>query len=117
MSAGNKNLTIDQGADFFITFVYKDSAGVPINLTGFTANMQLRANYDSALAALSLSTNPSGGITITPTLGQISVRATAAQTGAVPALDYVYDLEITSSGGIVTRLIQGRAVVTPQVTR
>jgi len=56
-------------------------------------------------------------ITTTPLLGKISIHATAAQTNAIVAGDYVYDLEITSSTGIVTRVMQGRAIVSPQVTR
>jgi hypothetical protein len=56
-------------------------------------------------------------ITITPLLGKISIHATAAQTSTIVAGDYVYDLEITSSTGIVTRVMQGRAIVSPQVTR
>lgn len=115
MSAGIKNLIIDQGSDWFITFTYKDSTGTPINLTGFTANLQLRTSYDAPTAALSLTSI--AGITITALSGQIAVHATATQTGAITAGDYVYDLEITSSTGIITRIIQGRATVTPQVTR
>ena len=30
---------------------------------------------------------------------------------------YVYDLEIESAGGVVTRLMQGQITVTPEVTR
>lgn len=49
----------------------------------------------------------------------ILVHATAAQTqnNVLPAGDYVYDLELTSPAGIITRLVQGRAIVSPQVTR
>ena len=116
MTAGNNNFVIDQGADWFVTVVYKDSAGVAINLTGYTAALQIRDTYADSTTDLSL-TSPSGGITITGATGTIAIRATAAQTGAIAAGQYVYDLEITSSGGIVTRLIQGKISLSPQVTR
>jgi len=114
MSAAIHNLIIDQGADWKINLVYKDSAGDIIPLTSYTAALQLRTAYDAATAALSL-TNGSG-ITITANQGLIAIRATATQTGALAAGDYVYDLELTVSGE-VTRLIQGRVTVRPQVTR
>jgi hypothetical protein len=116
MTAGNNNFVIDQGADWFVTVVYKDSAGVAINLTGYTAALQIRDTYADSTTDLSL-TSPSGGITITGATGTIAIRATAAQTAAIAAGNYVYDLEITSVGGIVTRLIQGKISLSPQVTR
>jgi NADH:ubiquinone oxidoreductase subunit F (NADH-binding) len=110
------NTTIDQGADWYINFTYQDSNGTAINLTGYTAAMQLRAPTDSITASLSL-TSPSGGITITGATGLVAVHATAAQTGALNEGIYEYDLEITSGSSIVTRLVQGQITVSPQVTR
>ena len=116
MTAATNNFVIDQGANWFVTFVYKDSAGTAINLTGYTAALQIRDTYADSTTDLSL-TSPSGGITITAATGTIAVTATAAQTSAIPAGNYVYDLEITSSTGIVTRLVQGKISLSPQVTR
>ena len=116
MTAATNNFVIDQGANWFVTFVYKDSTGTAINLAGYTAALQIRDTYEDSTTDLSL-TSPSGGITITAATGTIAVTATAAQTGAIAAGSYVYDLEITSATGIVTRLVQGRISVSPQVTR
>jgi len=116
MTAANNNFVIDQGADWFITVVYKDSAGTAIDLTGYTAALQIRDTYADSTTDLSL-TSPSGGITITAATGTIAVTATAAQTGAIAAGNYVYDLEITSAAGVVTRLVQGKISLSPQVTR
>ena len=44
-------------------------------------------------------------------------RLTAAQTNAIAAGRYVYDVEITSGEGIVTRVVEGQIEVTPGVTR
>ena len=114
MSAATTNLIIDQGATWNITLTYKNSDGSPINLTGYTAALQLRTSYDASSAALSLSSG--SGIVLGGTAGTIAVTATATQTGSLTAGEYVYDLEITSSS-VVTRLVQGRITVTPQVTR
>jgi len=116
MTAATNNFIIDQGANWSVTFVYKNSAGTAINLTGYTAALQIRDTYADSTTDLSLS-SPSNGITITGATGTIAVTATAAQTAAIAAGNYVYDLEITSGGGIVTRLVQGKVSVSPQVTR
>ena len=39
------------------------------------------------------------------------------ETGNIEEGIYVYDVEITSSAGAVTRILQGKVTVTPQVTR
>ena len=106
---------IDQGADWFFNVTYENPAGTPVNITSYTAALQLRSLPESTTAVLSLATG--SGITITGAAGLVAVRATAAQTGAIIAGDYYYDLEITSPQGVVTRLVQGQAVVNPQVTR
>ena len=115
MSAATNNFVIDQGSDWYATFVYKDSGGTAINLTGYTAALQIRDTYADSTTDLSLTST--SGITITGATGTLAVRATAAQTAVIAAGQYVYDLEITSSGGIVTRLVQGKISVSPQVTR
>ena len=116
MAAAIYNATIDQGATFELEVVYKNDAGVPINLTGYSAALQVRQNYydDTALVTL---TSPSGGIVITGATGTIDITMSAAQTASLDEGNYVYDLEIYSSGGNVTRLIQGQFTVSPEVTR
>ena len=116
MTAAIYNATIDQGATWTLQVVYKNDAGTPINLTGYTAALQVRQNYYDTTALLTL-TSPSGGIVITGATGTIDITMTAVQTGSLDEGFYVYDLEITSSGGIVTRLIQGQFTVSPEVTR
>jgi hypothetical protein len=115
MSAATTNLIIDQGATWEITFTYKNTNGTPINLTGYSAALQLRTSYDAASASLSL-TSPSSGIVMGGALGTIAITASATQTSSLVAGEYVYDLEITT-GSTVIRLVQGRITVTPQVTR
>jgi hypothetical protein len=106
---------IDQGADWFFNVTYENPAGTPVNITSYTAALQLRSLPESTTAVLSLATG--SGITITGAAGLVAVRATAQQTGAIIAGDYYYDLEITSPQGVVTRLVQGQAILNPQVTR
>ena len=108
------NITIDQGADYFLDLIYQDPSRIPVNLTGYTSALQLRSTPSSPTSVLSLTSTD--GIVITPDTGGIAIHATAAKTGAVVAGNYAYDLEKTSSGGVVTRLIQGTASMNAQVT-
>jgi len=115
MSAGIYNFTMDQGATFGLEVIYKNANDVVINLNGYTAKLQIRSAYDTSQPALSLTTE-NGGIAITGNLGKIAITATATQTAAIPSGEYVYDLEIYS-GALVSRVIQGRVNVAPEVTR
>jgi hypothetical protein len=38
-------------------------------------------------------------------------------TGAIEEAIYVYDVEITSGAGVVTRIMEGTVTVNPEVTR
>lgn len=115
MSAGIYNDTLDQGATYNLVVVYKDDSGDPIDLTGFSAFMQLRESYQSSVADLTLST-ANGGISIDGPNGEITITATATQTTALLSDFYVYDLELVN-GSTVIRLLQGQITVNSEVTR
>jgi hypothetical protein len=89
--------------------------GTPINITNYTAALQVRSLPSDPTTVLSLSTG--SGITITGATGTVEVHATAAQTRAIDEGTYYYDLEITAPTGVVTRLVQGQVVVSAEVTR
>jgi len=112
--AGIYNFTLDQGSTWTLQIIYNDPSGTPINLTGYTAEMQIRRKFDSDTAVLTLSTS-NGGITITGPTGTLDLVATDEQADIDPGL-YVYDLEL-STGGVRTRLIQGTVTVSGEVTR
>lgn len=124
MTAATHNIIAEQGATFAQIFTCRDEAGVLVNLTGFTARMQVRASYDSDAKLLDLTTENSG-IVLGGAAGTISVLASAAQMAAfvVPALSVkpprlvcFYDLELVL-GSVVERLLQGSFTVVREVTR
>jgi hypothetical protein len=88
----------------------------PVNLTGFTARMQIRASLedDDTLASL---TTENGGITLGGTAGTVALLLSATDTAALDFTSAVYDLELISSGGVVTRLLSGAVTLVPEVTR
>jgi hypothetical protein len=120
MAAGTYNFVdenrIEQGVDSTRQFIWKDSDGNPVNLTGYTARMQLRKSVSDANVLLELSTSNSG-ISITGSTGTISLYFKKADTTGVTWVEGVYDLELTSPGGLTTRLIEGTFVLSKEVTR
>jgi hypothetical protein len=99
------------------TYISGGVAYAPVNLSGYTAALQLRSLPNDPTAALTLTTE-NGGIAITALTGTIAVTATAAQTRAIDEGYYYYDLEITqTSSGIVTRVAQGQILVSAEITR
>ncbi len=110
------NFTINQGTDCTVPFALSDSTGLNVDLTGFTAAMQLRVQIGS-LAAVDTLTTDNGRIEISPEEGKIVCSFPHAQTTKYPVRTLVYDLEITSAGGEVTRVVQGKITVSGEVTR
>lgn len=115
IAAANATLfTVTNGATGI--YISGGMATAPVNVTGYSAEMQLRSLPDSPTPVLTLSST-TGGITVGGANGRFDVHATNVQTRAIDEGTYYYDIEITSGGGIVTRLAQGQIVVTPEVTR
>ena len=112
--AETHDFTIDKGATFRANILYQDDSGTAINLTGYTASMQIRRTYKGSV--IHSLTTENGGIAITPLNGELDLLIEADDTDAFPALMGRYDLEITS-GTEVTRILEGRAIIKENVTR
>ncbi len=112
--------TIYQGATFRKRLRWSvKAAGVPIDLTGCKARMQVRAEVESTEVLLELTTE-NGGITLGGTAGTIDFYVGATATAAITWTSGVFDLEIVHPGALpddVTRLAQGTVSVSPEVTR
>jgi hypothetical protein len=107
---------IKQGATWVVEFQYVDQDGAAIDLTGYTARMQGRTDYEASSTIFSL-TSPSGGLVIDGPMGLVTATLTAVQTAAMTKGAFVYDVEIVSAGGVVTRLAEGHGVISREVTR
>lgn len=105
------NLYIDQGANFSNTITVAGADGTALVLTSYTAASQMRKSYASSTAH-NLNATVSDAAN-----GKVTITLTAAQSGAIPSGRYLYDVEITSPGGVKTRVVEGIAIVTPQITQ
>ena len=111
MAAGTYNFIMDQGATFTRQLTVKENNSV-MNLTGYSVASKMRSTHDSSTVSGTFTctiSNASGGI--------ITMSMSSSTTAAIEEAIYVYDLEITSGAGIVTRLLEGKVTVNPEVTR
>lgn len=115
-TAGVYNITCNQGATLSRTLTWADPAKNPINLTGYTARMQVRETAASNTVVLELTTSNTR-ITLGGTAGTVTINVNAATTTSLTPGKYVYDLEVVSGGGEVTRLVEGNFIVKAEVTR
>lgn len=124
MIAGTYNILCQQGSSFGRTIAIEqprtpteeNPAEYEIYpLTNHTARMQVRRTVDSATPLITLTTE-NGRISINGADGLINLNISAADTAALTSSG-VYDLEIISAGGLVSRVIQGTFTLSPEVTR
>ena len=114
ITPGDYDITCYQGADYDQSFTVSQG-GTALNWTGYTAKMQVREAADSTAYLLSLANG--SGITLGGTAGTILVNISNAQSAAVSAGSYAYDLELFAGSGNVTRILQGAFNVVGNVTR
>jgi hypothetical protein len=117
MAASTYDIDLEQGSTYSTVFTYTDSNSAAVNLTGFTARMQVRSVYSVTGPAISLTTNGGGGIVLGGAAGTVTVTVSATVSASLVPKNYVYDIELVSSGGVVTKLIRGKMKVLPEVTR
>ena len=116
MAAGYHHFIIEQGATFKHTLTLKDSADALINLTGYSAEMDLRKNQDdsSEVATLTVANNR---ITMGGSAGTVVLEISATDTSALLVGDGVYDIDLTDSNGKVDRILEGTYSIRGNVSR
>jgi hypothetical protein len=115
MAAGIYNFICEQGATFTRVINATDGAGDPIDLTGYTARMQVRRDMDATAALIELTTE-NGRISLGGETGEITLTIDADDTSDIPRPG-VYDLELESDSGTVIRLLKGAFYLDSEVTR
>lgn len=118
VTVAKENITIEQGSTFTRVVVYKDADGNPVDLTGYTAEMQIRKTKTSSSVIITLSTS-NGRLELGGVDGTITMIIAGAITND---LDFVwgrYDLELYPAGNtnIGIRLLEGKVNLSKQVTQ
>ena len=106
------NIIIDQGADFSTSITVSDTDGNILDLTNYTGRGQIRKHYTSSTKVDF--TVVFGAVR---TEGVVNLSLTNVQTAAMESGRYVFDAELISGAGNVSRMLEGIATITPEVTR
>jgi hypothetical protein len=98
------NFKIIQGDTLVLTVVYKDSAQNPINITGYTAEFQVRDIPGGKTICATVDT--SNGIVIDGVNGKVTVTVSSDLTKKFTVPRSAYQLQI-NSGSVKTTLATG----------
>jgi hypothetical protein len=107
------NLVCDQATTFNFQFQIKNDT-TPWNLTNYTATMTVRPFVGASTTTVVASTT-NGRIVLDGGNGRVTVTLSDTVTGAIAAGRYAYDL-VLDSGSVVTRILEGKFIVTGAVT-
>jgi hypothetical protein len=105
------NLYVDAGSTYSNIITVSASNGQALDLTGFTVASQMRKSYGSTTVY-----NFTSSI-YNAALGKVRLQLTDTQSQAIPAGRWLYDVEIRSPSGAVTRVVEGIITVNPQITQ
>lgn len=118
-AAGVWDIYIEQGADWIREVSYLDSAGAPVDCTGWTGLAQIRRNAKDATALATIAVS-------FPALGKVKFILTDAQTLALPTTgrvwsdveSFAWDCLLTPFGSTETfRFLNGVCKVSPGTSR
>ena len=111
-------IEIIQGETFILPVTYIDDQGSVIDLTNYSAKMQIRTTPESTGTPIIELSTVNGLIVITGSTGHIQCTIPAATTAGLAGNTFgVYDLFITSLAGVSERILFGDVKITDRVTR
>ena len=116
MAAGYHHFIIEQGATFKHTLTLKDASDSLINLSGYSAEMDLRKNQDDTNEVITL-TIANNRITMGGSAGTVVLEISASDSSNLLVGDGVYDIDLTDSNGKVDRIMEGTFSVRGNVSR
>jgi hypothetical protein len=116
--ATTADLNIVQGGTYSARIAVTDTTGGAINLSGYTTRGFAKHRYGDTGKLIDLDpdvVSGSGTLTWLTALksGLIDIDLTAAQTAALPV---VQGVEMYNATGTVTRILQGKINISPEVT-
>ena len=116
MTPGKYDFVCPQGSTLARTLTYKIDDD-PVNLNGYNARLQVREYLSAPDYILGIdSSSGSTNIYTGGSAGTINITIDPLTTASIVPGKYVYDLEIYTTINVY-RLIEGKFIVTPEVTR
>jgi hypothetical protein len=112
-----EELSIDKGTDVTLQLELEDTNGNPKDLTSYIVAGKLKKTYNTNDVEATLFTTE---LQSPATAGVVNLSLTNAQTDALKAGRYVYDVEISFQDSdaqtVIERVLEGTITVTPSVT-
>ena len=106
------DISATQGNTLLLNLTANDSAGTPINLSGYSARGYVKSQYSNSGILFNL--NPT--IATSYVNGIVNISGNAEEIAALPVGSFPYDLEVFNSGGYVTKFLRGNFNILPQTT-
>ena len=106
---GNFDLVLYKGDYMELYVTIKDESGTAVNLTGSTPKAQLKSSYTSNTAI-------DFTAALTGTTGQVKISLSSATSSTLTPGSYIWDFQITDSGGKVRTYLTGDVTVYNEVT-
>lgn len=107
------DIIIDQGSAYNATVPVLTLNNLPLDLTQYSGRGQIRRNFKSTIA-VDFNVEVYGD----PEDGLVRISLTPAQTAAMKAGRYVFDIEVYTENDVdVIRVIEGQVTITPRATQ
>jgi hypothetical protein len=109
------DILVDQGATLNRALFLKDSAKIPIDLDGYIGRMHIRDSRTSSVIIKTL-TSETDEISIVSATGRVDILLAPSETESLEPKNYLYDLELESPEGEVTKVLSGKLTVRSEIT-
>ena len=116
MANASFNITRYRGDTPSLVYTVYDEDGVVADITSATVRWTVRSTPAST-TVITLKIVGDGITLTTPTLGVLTVAFTTADACVLTAGTFAYDLEVTTTNGIVRTLISGDWIIREDVSR
>ena len=110
-----RDFVVPQGVTYPVKMRYLDANDAVIDLSGYSVQAQLRKQYDQAVADVDCTI--ANGKAFLDVDNYFGFTLSPSDTSALAATTYFFDIIVTSSGGDVTRAMEGTISITPEVTK
>jgi hypothetical protein len=108
---GVASLAIYQGDDYAAVVTVMGDGDTPADLTGYTAQSQIRSGPADADPVIAATVNTA---VVLPNFINLTISHT--DTATLKG-NYVWDLQLTAPDGTIQTILVGKVQVTPEVTR